>query len=84
MSKPKLSETPRGQLVRVGLLKGRIRDNAMAQSPIPRFIVCIGEATVDDLTWALNLLIKHPGAKRTHRKLRIKAIADELQRRLNT
>lgn len=74
------------QGVRAGLLKGRIRTPHAPVVPDPRpegsrpaFDEALAQASVDDLTWALNLLITHPNSKRTYRKHRMTAIAARLQ-----
>lgn len=71
------------QGIRSGLIKGRIRtpDKPMVPNPIaPPFHEALAEASVDDLMWALHLLIIHPNTKRrTFRAQRMKAIADRLQ-----
>jgi hypothetical protein len=70
------------QGVRAGLLKGRIRkpDTPVVPDPVaPAFDAALAQASVDDLTWALNLLITHPNTKRTYRKKRMTAIAAKLQ-----
>lgn len=69
--------------IRAGLLKGRIREQyaqPVAPDPIaPAFDDALAHASVDDLMWALNLLITHPHSKRTYRKRRMTAIAARLQ-----
>lgn len=68
--------------VRAGLLKGRIRerDERHPLNPVATpFYEALEAATVDDLRWALNLLVKNPNAKRTYRARRINAIAYRLE-----
>ena len=71
--------------VRGGLIKGRIRTKGTPRVPggpselRPGFYDAVRQATVDDLMWALNLLIKHPQARRTHRTERIQQIDKRLR-----
>ena len=67
--------------VRGGLLKGRIRTKGVPDpSPLrPAFHDALLMASVDDLMWALNLLITHPKAKRTWRTYRIQQIDKRLR-----
>lgn len=68
--------------VRAGLLKGRIKrhDDKHPANPVATpFYEAVEAASVDDLRWALNLLVKNPNAKRTYREIRINAIAYRLE-----
>lgn len=73
------SSRPTG--VRAGLLRGRVRKKGVQHpdSTLLPFYRAVEEASADDLRWALNLLVKHPNAKRTFRKQRINAIAYRLE-----
>jgi len=63
---------------RLGLIKGRIRnvDNPQVPSPqAPAFKDALAEASLEDLKWALNLLVTNANTqRRTFRDRRIKAI----------
>jgi hypothetical protein len=67
--------------VRAGLLKGRIRTKGVREPSVlrPTFDAALQMATTGDLMWALELLIKHPNAKRTWRDYRIKHIDKRLR-----
>lgn len=68
--------------IRAGLLKGRIRerDERHPLNPVATpFYEALEAASVDDLRWALNLLVKNPNAKRTFRETRINAITYRLE-----
>jgi hypothetical protein len=73
-AKPGRSQAETG--VRGGLLKGRIRMRGIREPNMarPTFDAALKMATTGDLMWALELLIKHPNAKRTWRDYRIKHI----------
>lgn len=77
--------------VRLGLIKGRIRNPDKPQVPNPQamaFRDALEQASIDELRWALNLIISHPATKsssgRTYREYRMKAIADRLLELLAT
>jgi hypothetical protein len=77
--------TSKWQGVRLGLIKGRIRNVDKPQAPNPKamaFRDALEQASIEELSWALNLLISHPTTKnssgRTYREYRMKAIADRM------
>jgi hypothetical protein len=78
-SKPGFRKSESG--VRGGLLKGRIRQKGVREPNMerPTFAAALQMATTADLMWALELLIKHPNAKRTWRDHRIKHIDKRLR-----
>lgn len=71
--------------VRDGLLKGRIQPTPQRQQASivhMAFDDALAAATIEDLLYAANLIIRHSRAKRTHRDARITGIAkrmDELR-----
>jgi hypothetical protein len=79
--KPKRGAVTIAPGVSEGLIKGRVR-LSIAQPPAkghPVFHDALQMATKDDLMWALNLLIRHPNAKRTWRNYRIQQIDKRLR-----
>lgn len=72
--------------VRAGLIKGRIlkhRANHPEKPMALPFLEALEAASVDDLLWALNLLITRPlTKKRTYRDKRISAIDSKLRQLL--
>jgi len=79
--KDEQTSTEVDKYVRAGLLKGRIRTKATPEPSMsrPTFDAALQMATTDDLMYALDLLIKHPNAKRTWRDYRIKHIDKRLR-----
>lgn len=67
--------------IRRGLMRGRIRavDAGRTQSEkVPSFGDAVAAASIDDLRWAMNLLMRNPDAHRTWYVARQKAIADRI------
>lgn len=74
LAAPKPRKRKGDPYVRAGLLQGRVQMGGEFSTLRPVFEEALQMATTDDLMWALNLLIKHPNARRTWRDYRIKHI----------
>jgi hypothetical protein len=79
--RPKRGLSATDERVREGLLKGSVRAPSRGEPSKlrPVFDAALQMATKDVLMSALNLLIKHPNAKRTWRNYRIQRIDKQLR-----